>query len=245
MPLKAITIDFWNTLFDSSYGLERNSYRQRALIKEIDKYGIVIKKEKFNEAMHSSWLFFDNIWKNEYRTPTPLETVDHFWKFLELPYNLESMEVVVREFADCVLTYPPKLLPGVRESLEILNKKFDLAIVSDTGFTPGSVLKKLLEQENIFDYFKAFSFSDETGVSKPHEKAFLHALGELGFNPEEALHIGDIEKTDITGAKRLGMKAIRYCGDETAFVSKGNSKETEADAESCSWHEIVEMIDSL
>lgn len=245
MPIKVITIDFWNTLFDSSHGDERNQIRQKSILQEIAKYNISISHEQFSEALAASWEHFNSIWKNDSRTPEPRESVEYFFNYLNLPADAESIDNVTKCFAESILDYPPKLIDGVKESLELLSKSYLLAIVSDTGFSPGEILKRLLIREGIGGYFKSYSFSDETGVSKPHPKAFLTALEPLGCKPENALHIGDIEFTDIVGAKKLGMKAIRFSGDPTAFLNLENAKVTLADAEAFTWQEITEKIKML
>lgn len=245
MSSKVITFDFWNTIFDSSGGSIRNDYRKKVLVNEIDKFGIVVKQEQFQKAMTSSWERFNKIWIEDQRTPSPRETAEFFWQQLDMPKNKESIEYLVKEFADAVLIYPPKLLPGVKEAIINLSENYTLGIVSDTGFSPGSILKEMLNREEILHYFSVFSFSDETGVAKPHPKAFNTILESLNCSPEYALHIGDIEKTDIIGAKNLNMKAIRYTGDPTALYNKDNPHKSLADFESNNWLEIPEIINSI
>ncbi|OGU17429.1 MAG: hypothetical protein A2X61_09085 [Ignavibacteria bacterium GWB2_35_12] len=245
MSLKVITIDFWNTLFDSSGGTERNNYRLAGFIKEVDKYGIMIKADEFNDAIKSSWEYFNNIWKNDMRTPPPFESAEFFWKKLNLPFNADSINVIANIFGDAIIAHPPNLMDGVKEALESLKSKYKLGIVSDTGFSPGTVLRKLLENNSIITYFDAFSFSDETGVSKPHPKAYLTVLDALGCKPEDALHIGDIEQTDIEGAKKLGMKAIRFNGDTSFQLTPEREEFTIADAEAGCWEVIVKITEKL
>lgn len=242
MKLKVITIDFWNTLYDSSNGLNRNAARQRSLINEIDKYERLIKQDEFETAMQASWEYFNNIWKNEHKTPSPKDTVKFFWKYLELPEDDEAVTNVASRFEEAILSSPPALNEGVKEALSELSTKFDLAIISDTGFSPGHTLRKVLQKDEIFDYFKAFSFSDETGVSKPHKKAYEHILDHFACDPSLALHIGDIERTDVIGAKNMGMHAIRYSGDKTATMAKENPRITLADAEIDNWKGITDKI---
>ncbi|MBI5323943.1 MAG: HAD family hydrolase [Ignavibacteriae bacterium] len=245
MAIKVITIDFWNTLFDSSGGNERNNYRLAAFIKEVDKYGIQFKAEDFNEAIKKSWEYFNNIWKNDMRTPSPFESAEFFWKNLNLPYDNDSIKTLSEEFGNAILVHQPKLINGVKESLKILNMNYKLGIVSDTGFSPGTVLRQLMENNSIIEYFDTFSFSDETGVSKPHPKAFMTVLNLFGSRPDEALHIGDIEQTDIEGAKKLGMKAIRFKGDTSYALTPERPEYTIADAEAENWNEILKIIDKI
>ena len=242
MNIKVITIDFWNTIFDSSNGLNRNNYRKTALVNEIGKFGIKLTDEMFDAALKSSWGFFNELWKNHFKTPAPHETAVFFWNYLKLPDSPESVDNITRCFAESILAYPPAVIDGVKDAIIRLSMDFKLGIVSDTGFSPGSVLRKLFEKEEIIQYFSAFSFSDETGVSKPHPIAYTTILDFLHTAPEEALHIGDIEDTDIRGAKNLGMKAIRFSGDPTALLNLDNPKLTLADAEFNSWNDITEYI---
>lgn len=245
MSFKLITIDFWNTIFDSSSGLERNKYRLRALIEETDKLGFFIKQDELDTSMKSSWEYFNHVWMNEQRTPSSIDLVRFFWKKLKLEENQESMERISEIFANSILVHPPKLVNGVKEVLPQLKEKYQLAIVSDTGFSGGNVLRKLLEKESIIEYFDSFSFSDETGVAKPNKVAFQKVLNELNIEPSYALHVGDIENTDIVGAKSIGMKAIRFNGDTSRFLIKDNPEKTIADFETDKWSEIPELINKL
>ena len=245
MSIKVITIDFWNTLFDSSFGTERNAFRQQALLSEIEKLNKNISDEEFAVALKASWKYFDTIWKSEMRTPMPIDTVEFFWNYLKLPYDDLAIDNIVNAFGDSVIRIPPNVIDGVNDALEILSKKYQLAIISDTGFSPGTTLRVLLNQNGLLHYFNAFSFSDETGVAKPHPKAYHHIFNELNVVPEECIHIGDIEQTDIVGAKGLGMKAIRFSGDPTASLNKANPQISLADKDCYSWREIVEFIDGI
>lgn len=240
--IKLVTFDFWNTIFDNSGGLERNSYRRDNILSQIAKHERTISTEEFETALKASWQYFNGIWKGEQRTPAVSETVSFFWDYLGLPEDPEALDFLVDCFAESILKHPPKLVEGVEQVISELSRDYRLAIVSDTGFSPGYVLRKLLKHNNLLHYFHSFSFSDETGVSKPHHKAFHTVLSELGIEPTNALHIGDIEDTDIVGAKALGMKAIRFSGDPTAELSKKKPKETQADAEITHWNHFHEAF---
>ena len=242
MKVQAVTIDFWNTIYDSSNGKLRNAYRQRVLIEEMDKTGVLIMGEKYDEAMKATWQYFEDIWTKEHRTPTAYDCVSFIWKHLDLPDSKESMDTVIKAFEDSVLIHPPQILEGAKEALEALANKFPIALISDTGFSPGTILLEQMRKDGLDQYFKGFSFSNETGVAKPHEKAFRTALEFTQSKAEDTVHIGDIEQTDIKGAKSYGMKAIRYSGSVTDYVSVRNSKETIADHEFYHWDKIVELI---
>lgn len=243
--IKAITIDFWNTIFDSSGGTVRNDLRRNALLAAIEKHGIRVEADEFDVALKASWEYFNDIWRNEMRTPNVVDSVSFFWNYLKLPKDDFAVQALANYFAESVILHPPKLIDGVAAQLAELSQIYKIGLISDTGFSPGTVLKRLLEKVGILSYFTAFSFSDETGVSKPHPKAYLKVLEELNISPEEAMHIGDIEATDIVGAKQLGMKAIRFNGDPTAVYSKENTSSTLADAEMNHWQELSNILRSL
>ena len=58
----------------------------------------------------------------------------------------------------------------------------------------------------------AGSASTLTGRFKPAPEAFRHALDGLGVDPSDAAHVGDNARTDVAGAKALGMVAVQYVG---------------------------------
>jgi putative hydrolase of the HAD superfamily len=245
MSIDVITIDFWNTLFDSSNGSERNAYRINILKENLKLIGKESSQDELAEAIRASWEYFNKIWIEEQRTPSTIDTIEFLWDYLNISYNSERIEAIANAFAACILDIPPKLTNGIKEALNILSQKYKLAIISDTGFSPGFTLRLLLDKEKILNQFTSFSFSDETGFAKPHPQAYMTVLNELECSPSRALHIGDIEQTDITGAKRLGMMAIKYSGDPTTFFPQSKSNETIANAESKDWREIVEIIEKM
>jgi putative hydrolase of the HAD superfamily len=87
-----------------------------------------------------------------------------------------------------------------------------VGLVCDTGFSPGTTLRKIMDANGIASHFDSFSFSNETGYLKPRIETFNRVLNDLRIHPEEAVHIGDLEHTDIAGAKKMGMKAIKFIG---------------------------------
>jgi len=243
--IKLITIDFWNTLFDSSGGIERNKLRLRFLIEETDKLGYFIKQDELEKVIKSSWEYFNKIWMNDQRTPSSKELIEYIWKQFDFVYNKDVINELANKFSYSILEIPPKPLKNSIETINKLKRKYKLAIISDTGYSPGVVLRKLFKKENILHLFDSFSFSDETGFSKPHPKAFQAILDDLNIKPEEALHIGDIERTDIVGAKQLNMKAIRFSGDTQSYLPKDNPQQTIADAEVFDWTEIPQVIENI
>jgi len=74
------------------------------------------------------------------------------------------------------------------------------------------VLKRVLAGHDLLHLFDSLVFSDEAGRAKPHREVFERAARSLSADPREMVHIGDLERTDIIGAKQAGYHAIRFTG---------------------------------
>jgi putative hydrolase of the HAD superfamily len=239
MPISVVTIDFWNTLFDSAGGAPRNEARQQTLRSAITDAGLTCSDEELLNAYKGIWGYFDH-WLEKQRTPTSEEMVREICRQANVALHDKAIIQVAEQFSRGILDHPPALLPGAREALEYLAVHARLALISDTAFSAGSVLLELMKISGVAHHFSAFVFSDETGVAKPHPEAFHHALRRLEAQPAEAVHIGDIERTDIRGAKAIGMKAILYQGDTDPH--KYAEESTVADAVMRHWGEIEGIL---
>src|SRR5207244_11707492 len=85
-------------------------------------------------------------------------------------------------------------------------------LVCDTGITPGRVVRRMLEELGVATHVEVFGFSDEVGVPKPDPGIFAKVLADLGVKAEEAVHVGDLRRTDVAGASALGLGAVRFRG---------------------------------
>jgi putative hydrolase of the HAD superfamily len=109
---------------------------------------------------------------------------------------------------------PPDLVASARDVLRTLYGRVKLGLICDTGFTLGHDLYAVMEADDVGRLFHHFTFSNQTGTTKPEVRQFHHTLHGLGCLPAEAVHVGDLEMTDITGAKQAGMRAIRIMNAE-------------------------------
>ena len=98
----------------------------------------------------------------------------------------------------------------------------------------------MLKNDEILDYFSVQTFSDETGFTKPDVVQFKKTLQKMRINPSEAVHIGDLVRTDITGAKNAGMYAIRFAG-----VTTKQENEDLADATISDYRQLEDTIEKL
>jgi putative hydrolase of the HAD superfamily len=58
-------------------------------------------------------------------------------------------------------------------------------------------------------YFDTMVFAGHETPPKPAPEPFRRALADLGVAPDRAVHVGDSLATDVAGAARAGLSAIR------------------------------------
>ena len=210
--LKAVTFDFWNTLFVDVHGQDRELLRAEVLRAELEALGLEISPIALDEALRSAFGFFDRIWAGEHRTPSCAELVGSILADLRTHVPESTRERLVSRFERLVLDLPPEPMPGALYALPELAKHYRLAVVCDTGYSPGSVLRKLLERNGMLAAFEYLYFSNEHGMSKPDVRVFQRTLEALDVRAPEAAHVGDIQRTDIAGAQAAGMAAVHFIG---------------------------------
>jgi putative hydrolase of the HAD superfamily len=211
LPIKAITFDFWSTLYES----KTIDFTQRLLkLKESVEQGsgATFAHEQFEAAVRMARETWSHTWNEAHRTMTADEWLAVVLRELRISLHPEYLAEIQIGMENSVLNDLPTLVPEAKVVLPELAGRYRLAIISDTGITPGRVLRQLLERDNLTPYFTHLTFSDEVGRSKPHPSAFLTTLDALGAVPTEAVHVGDLLRTDIAGAQAVGMRAVQYIG---------------------------------
>jgi HAD superfamily hydrolase (TIGR01509 family) len=98
----------------------------------------------------------------------------------------------------------PDVIPALRQ---LQADGLGLALVSNT-LLPGCVLDRHLEMVGLKQFFPIRIYSSEVGYRKPRKIIFHAALGALKLPPESCLFVGDLVKTDIKGARRVGMTTV-------------------------------------
>lgn len=120
-----------------------------------------------------------------------------------------QQEELAAAYVEPLFDYPPLPMPGAAALLHALAAAgVPAGLICNTGFTPGSALRRLLDRMGMLDYFGALYFSGDVGVSKPAARAFHDTLAQLGATPAATVHIGDNPGTDVAGAKRAGLRAV-------------------------------------
>lgn len=128
--------------------------------------------------------------------------------------------------------------PGAVELVKNLAGKYHLYMI-----TNGNVVSQMprLEHAGLLPYFKEVFVSEAVGVGKPHKAYFDYVAAHIpGFDPEQAVVIGDSPSSDIQGAVNAGLRSIWYDPPEAWTHSRP--------APPCTWRagsyaQIVELLD--
>lgn len=223
--IRAVTLDFWNTLFVDRRGRERERLRADLLRAELAALDLAPPDHQLYDALAAGFQFFDDVWLREVRTPSCREILDATLLHLRADLATAARVRLTRLFEDLLLQAPPDEIPGAAAAVERLSRSYRLALISDTGYSPGRVLRRILQDHDMLERFDCLYFSDEGGRSKPDRRVFQSVLDELGVAPAEAVHVGDIARTDIAGAHGAGMWCIHFVGvnDHDAATSRADA----------------------
>jgi len=211
----SVTFDLWETLIvdEPEWDLARRKMRCGGLHRVLSRSGIDLSLEEllrgYDESAH--WLL--TVWKDNLETTTT-EQIRYIIraasrKTAVLPDDPLLISELEEAYVRPVLTLPPRLNDDVIPTLQHMQGRVHtLGIVSNTGRTPGRILRQLLRQLGIYEFFRATVFSDEVGWRKPDRRIFARAAEMLGVQSSSILHIGDNPEADVWGAKQAGMQAL-------------------------------------
>ncbi|HSE43352.1 MAG TPA: HAD family hydrolase [Acidobacteriota bacterium] len=209
--IRLITFDFWNTLFIDRDEEIRSEMRKSFALARLRRYKRRLRKDEVDHAFQAAQDEFEQQWQRY--TASRMEVyVSTICRELKIEVKPDDHKEIVDFFETVLLTHQPVLVPSAAVAIQSAKSRMKVGLVCDTGFSPGTTLRKIMDANGIASYFDSFSFSNETGYLKPRIETFGRVLNDLRIRPEEAVHIGDLEHTDIAGAKRIGMKAIKFIG---------------------------------
>ena len=133
-------------------------------------------------------------------------------------------------------TKPFQLIPGTREMLESLSKRYPLAVVSarDTLST-----MEFLNQFDLAPYFKCIATDQTCEHTKPFADPILWAAREMDVAPEACLMVGDTT-VDMRAGKAAGAQIVGVlCG----FGEQDELREYGADMILSMTAELVQVLE--
>jgi FMN phosphatase YigB (HAD superfamily) len=234
--IKAVTFDFWNTIARVPPGA-MTAARRQAITAACEECGVEVEAELLARSLEEVGMRWEQSWAAGAHLH-PREGAEMLVRTLGM--EGAAGEAVAEAFLEAGREGELELSPDIGATLEGLGERqVRLGIVCDVGFTSGELLRGLLAREGLLDRFDGWAFSDEVGHYKPSPQIFEAALEALEAEPEEAMHVGDLRRTDVAGAAALGMRTARYKG----MHDDPQEGEVEADFIIDNHLELLDVID--
>lgn len=238
---KAITFDYWQTLYADT--LENWKKRQAIRVENCHEYlteqGYTCNDSDIAVALDDAYKVSMNNWY-QHKGVSVETCMRTFAESLELSFDESEIASLIECLGRAFMASPPVLIQHIKPVLARLSEQYVLGIISDSALSPGKYARQLMQRDDIHKFFSVFTFSDETIHTKPEIIQFTSTLHQLNVKPEEAVHIGDIVRTDIVGAKNAGMKAIRFAG-----FNKTETDDTLSDAVIDDYRQLEKTIVTL
>ena len=208
--MEAVTYDFWETIAREATEslLERRTAAWNELLRDSE-----VPAEDVRRVLEETWRIHSEHWRAG-RQFTPAMAIERALDDLGQSFSPSLREDLSVAFADAGATAELVVNDGLEDALvELKRRGIRTGIVCDVGFTSGELLRGFLERRGLLTLFDGWAFSDEVGVYKPDPAIFARALASLGDVPAgRALHVGDLRRTDVAGARAIGMTSVRYRG---------------------------------
>lgn len=225
MPLKAVTLDFHNTIArcDRWFELE-----VRELVPEL----LVLLRERGEhdggdddaERARAAYrvLREEIIASGDERDALDcaLATLTAIEVALPRSAVTAAIDALMREALDGATP-----IPGVIEAIGALRARgLRLGVVSSAVHHP--FLDWTLERFGVADAFSTVITSASSGYYKTRPEIYTLALRNLGVAADETIHVGDSYRFDVQGARRAGLRTVWYAPTDVALARPDN----EADA---------------
>lgn len=224
MPLRAISLDLFDTLVDIH--MERLPLVEIGGRRIPSTYGLLhaasvhwhgLDFEAFAAALGKVDREFRDTLQSEHRE---VATLDRFRAFgRSIGQRTEDMAASLTEAHMAELRRHLTFHPHHAGVLARLRGRVRLAVCSNFSHT--DTARAVLADAGLLTHFDAVVISMDVGIRKPRPEIFRAALESLGTAPEETLHVGDNLEADVAGAAALGMRTgwiTRRVGNPDAAI---------------------------
>lgn len=209
--IRGVTFDYWNTLMYEQAGTMRDG-RIDAWLGILEGVGFKVERERMDAVFDESWQRFVERWTANEQV-LAAQAAEEIIEALGFDVPADVRTDLVDAFTSAGAKAELLSTEGIEDCLRTLKSAgIRVGIICDVGMTPSVILRAHLADRGLLAFFDHWSFSDEVGIYKPDPAIFRHALAGLGVAAEDAAHIGDLKRTDIAGARGMGMTAVRYTG---------------------------------
>jgi len=206
---RVVSFDCWSTLLAETDWPWAHALRVNALRDAAREAGLAVDATQAETVFNLAWEHHMAQWQSGRQCGAEVVALRALSE-LGLADRPDALAHLVRRFEEASHTGDVVALEGARELLASLRAAgIPCVLVCDTGLTPGRVVRQLLAKAGLLPYLRALAFSDEVGFPKPDPRIFHAAIDPLGVVPTEVVHVGDLRRTDVAGARALGMVSVR------------------------------------
>jgi putative hydrolase of the HAD superfamily len=206
--LRAVIFDLGDTLLDFEPMDTRVLFRSAARLTydKLAAQGATMPPFDRYTRIYFRGVKWSYLWaKLSRREFNSLDLLRKFHRRMGLPADEELLREMAWHWYEPVMAHTRveenlgPTLAGIRDA------GLRLGVISNT-FVPGFVHDRHLEMAGLLQFLPVRIYSSEVGYRKPDRRIFEAALSRLGVSAAETLFVGDLIKTDIIGARRMGMR---------------------------------------
>ncbi|MFT4768075.1 MAG: 2-haloalkanoic acid dehalogenase type II [Glaciecola sp.] len=215
MPIKVVTFDLDNTLWDVEPALLRAEEVQREWL-------LTHRPGAIDDISH------DELWSLKKRV----------WKaHPELAHNVSGMRQLFLQELQRAAGYDEEAArDGARQAFEVFLAERQIVELYSEALTVLETLARRFRlgaltngnadvyKTDAGEYFDFAFLAEDIGASKPAPDMFRAALSTTGVDASEILHVGDNPEHDVIGALQVGMHAIWLNADGTSWPSVHSSE---------------------
>lgn len=214
--LRAVGFDLWETLITDTPELTRRqeSLRFGRITAILEGRGELEAAQQLERAYRDVWRRCHDLYWTRDEDISCRRQIEHLIEELGLnpqAFEPEALDAIEDAYARAALDVVPGVVDGALEVLKgVRARGMRVGLISNTGRTPGYVLREVLERLELASEIDFMVFSNEHGECKPKPSIFEHLRLGLDVRFEETVFVGDNLHVDVVGAQLVGMRAVHF-----------------------------------
>ncbi|WOJ92058.1 HAD-IA family hydrolase [Congregibacter variabilis] len=215
MPIKVVTFDLDNTLWDVEPALLRAEEAQRQWL-------LTHRPGAIDQISHDDlWNLKKRVWKAHPELAHNVSSMRQLF-LQELQRAAGFDENAARDGAQQAF----EVFLAERQTVELYSEALEVLETLARRFRLGALTNGNADvyKTDAGEYFDFAFLAEDIGASKPAPDMFHAALSTAGVEAREVLHVGDNPEHDVLGALRVGMHAIWLNADNAPWSAVHSSQ---------------------
>jgi len=164
--------------------------------------------------------FFDVLAPDFYRVWLEKNNLQRTGEYLKIAQDIDSGQITLDSYYSRLAELCGQSASSLKNEFEnnvdlnhqlfglikSLRKQYKIVLLTNS---PANMVRIILQNNSLEQYFDAIIISGEVGYVKPQPEIFQLALDSVQALAREAIFIDDLAEY-LAGAKRVGIKGIRY-----------------------------------